>query len=90
MVRTAEWEWQRKTNPPNPFPNFTRPEEANPTERQSVRPLEPFHLGGDWLSPYMVPVGAVGPPGRYFLVCSLSILLTSLDVYAVLLQSVFL
>lgn len=48
MVRTAEWEWQRKTNPLNPFPNFARPEEASLMERQSVRPLDSFiNLGGD-------------------------------------------
>ncbi|KAB0396789.1 hypothetical protein E2I00_000148, partial [Balaenoptera physalus] len=34
VVRTAEWEWQRKTSLPKPFLNFAYPEEASLMEKQ--------------------------------------------------------
>ena len=37
MVRTAEWKWQRKTSPPNLFPNLAHPGEASQMEKQSPK-----------------------------------------------------
>eukprot|EP00069_Balaena_mysticetus_P002684 bmy_16084T0 len=45
VVRTAEWEWQRKTSLPKPFLNFAYPEEASLMEKQSKLPVRsPSHL----------------------------------------------